>query len=227
MTRLPILVVLLIALGGCADAERLVRNTVGTLPVGAAMEPGIDRPGSDYRNFDVNNAGPAACQRACEGDATCRAWTHTEPGMQAPGGMCWLKDAVPAPVRTPGMTSGVMRSTGSAGSTGSTGAVVNVAGRWDSDWSDDPIVLRQTGTQVTGTYDNQRGAIEGTLRGNVLEGYYIGPSSRQCDTARNGSRTWGRIRFTFVSNDRWEGRYGYCDDAVTESSGPWEGTRIR
>lgn len=211
---------LLLTLAGCADAERLIRDTAGSFPTNTAMEPGYDRPGSDYHSFDVNNAGPTACQSACQNDGTCRAWTHTEPGLQSDGGMCWLKDAVPDRVRTSGMTSGVVSGTSTASS-----PVASVAGSWDTEWSD-TMTLRQTGTEVTGTYDGS-GTIEGTLRGNVLEGYYVGASSRQCATTRNGSRTWGRIRWVFTSNDRFEGRYSYCDEAIGESDGPWRGTRVR
>ncbi|MEM0963730.1 MAG: PAN domain-containing protein [Bacteroidota bacterium] len=74
---------------------------------GAAVEAGIDRPGADYRSFDAGGAGYAVCQAACASATECRAWTHTAPGIQSEGGMCWLKNAVPEPVQREGTTSGV------------------------------------------------------------------------------------------------------------------------
>jgi hypothetical protein len=57
-------------------------------PAGAGLswEPSTDRPGSDYRNFDVRL--PQDCREACARDPRCRAFTDR-------GGRCWLKEAVP------------------------------------------------------------------------------------------------------------------------------------
>ena len=54
-----------------------------------------DRPGEDYRSFDLGRADAALCQAACGLDARCRAWTYVEPGRQGGRARCWLKDAVP------------------------------------------------------------------------------------------------------------------------------------
>ena len=54
-----------------------------------------DRPGKDYKNFDLDS-NFNICEAACNGDATCRAWTFVKPGEQGPKGRCWLKTTVPA-----------------------------------------------------------------------------------------------------------------------------------
>lgn len=59
------------------------------------MEADTNRFGSDYRGFDAPNA--QLCQTACANEAVCRAWTWVKPGIQGPGGKCWLKNAVAAP----------------------------------------------------------------------------------------------------------------------------------
>jgi hypothetical protein len=65
----------------------------------AAREPGWDRPGLDYRSFDLRRPRDYLCSMACRRDYRCRAWTYVRPGVQGPRARCWLKYAVPAPVR--------------------------------------------------------------------------------------------------------------------------------
>jgi hypothetical protein len=64
---------------------------------GLSWEPGTDRPGSDYRNFDVRL--PHDCREACARDPRCRAFTDR-------GGRCWLKERVPMAVADACCTSG-------------------------------------------------------------------------------------------------------------------------
>jgi hypothetical protein len=59
-------------------------------------EPGTDRPGGDYRNFNLDRADYRLCQTECNRDARCRAWTYVRPGVQDPThARCWLKSSVP------------------------------------------------------------------------------------------------------------------------------------
>ena len=67
-----------------------------------AMQGRVDRPGSDFANFDLPSADPLLCQGECGRNGSCRAWTYVEPqGVAAPH--CWLKNAVPGGVGN-GMT---------------------------------------------------------------------------------------------------------------------------
>lgn len=68
-------------------------------------EDRIDRPGSDYKNFATNAW--ATCEAACAEDGTCASWTYVRPGVQGPGGKCWLKNRVARPVASPSAVSGV------------------------------------------------------------------------------------------------------------------------
>lgn len=70
-----------------------------------SLEPGVDRPGSDYTHFDATGA--LACQASCATDASCKAFTFVNPGIQAPAGQCWLKSAVPPGQPAYCCTSGV------------------------------------------------------------------------------------------------------------------------
>jgi len=60
---------------------------------GKGMEPGINRPGGDYRNIVF---GPEYCRDLCNEDSQCRAWTFVKPGVQGEHARCWLKSSVPA-----------------------------------------------------------------------------------------------------------------------------------
>jgi hypothetical protein len=74
------------------------------------LEFGVDRPGRDYRNFDLPANDPALCQNACFGEAQCKAFTFVRPGIQGPSARCWLKNQVPNPVNNACCVSGVTRA---------------------------------------------------------------------------------------------------------------------
>ena len=60
----------------------------------AGMERNTDRPGLDYRSFEVR-ADPRICRDQCEAEQPCLAWTYVVPGVQGTYARCWLKTAVP------------------------------------------------------------------------------------------------------------------------------------
>lgn len=64
-------------------------------PIGNQLEHGYNRRGSDYTNFPIKTGSPITCQKACEEDSSCQAWTYVRPGIQANTAMCWLKDTIP------------------------------------------------------------------------------------------------------------------------------------
>jgi hypothetical protein len=65
---------------------------------------GFNLPGSDYDNFSAGS--PMLCMQTCAGDWRCRAWTWVKPGIQEPGGHCWLKHRVPNLVKDSCCNSG-------------------------------------------------------------------------------------------------------------------------
>jgi hypothetical protein len=76
-----------------------------------AWEENTDRPGMDYKNFDLTAADPALCENACKGDATCKAWTYVKPGIQGRAARCWLKNNVPTAKNNQCCVSGVKQLT--------------------------------------------------------------------------------------------------------------------
>ena len=85
---LPVLALASLLAGSAAasDADQLEYNT--------------DRPGSDYRDFDLlggaaRDAGLKQCLVECERDSQCVALTYVRAGVQGPSPRCWLKDRVP------------------------------------------------------------------------------------------------------------------------------------
>jgi hypothetical protein len=72
------------------------------------MEQDVNRPGRDYRNFDLPAADPALCRDACVRDPQCKAWTYVKPNtVQGPVARCWLKNAAPSPGQNACCVSGV------------------------------------------------------------------------------------------------------------------------
>jgi PAN domain len=72
-------------------------------------EANVDRPGMDYKSFDLPKSTASLCEQACTDDRACRAWTYVVPGVQGPSARCWLKKGVPNPVANNCCTSGVLR----------------------------------------------------------------------------------------------------------------------
>ena len=93
--------------GCCASG---VRGTGVIEPKNGLIEFGIDRFGGDYRHFDVPTDGTGkTCQRACEADATCRAWTYVRPGYLGQSAVCYLKNHITRPMRKACCLAGVVR----------------------------------------------------------------------------------------------------------------------
>lgn len=63
---------------------------------GPYTELDTNRPGNDYKNFDLSPTTNAnICEVSCNNDAKCIAWTFVRPGIQGANARCWLKTSVP------------------------------------------------------------------------------------------------------------------------------------
>ncbi len=69
------------------------------------QEQNIDRPGGDYKSYDLAVDSVLSCQLDCDRDPQCRAYTYVKPGYQGPYARCWLKNTVPAAVPSDCCTS--------------------------------------------------------------------------------------------------------------------------
>lgn len=84
--------------GGSTDGERSSAPTETAVPAAGTMELDTDRPGHNYKDFDLSDADPELCQRACDEDPKCKAWTYVKPNTtQGSQPRCWLKHTVPGP----------------------------------------------------------------------------------------------------------------------------------
>ena len=93
---------------GCAISLGFVAFLIATISISfAAPEWGVDRPGRDYKNFNLPSDTPSLCEQACNSEAQCQAWTFVRPGFQGPAARCWLKNAIPAPKTDSCCVSGV------------------------------------------------------------------------------------------------------------------------
>jgi hypothetical protein len=61
----------------------------------ADMEADTNRPGMDYKDFDLSEANPELCRSACLADPQCLAYTYVKPGIQSDSAHCWLKSGAP------------------------------------------------------------------------------------------------------------------------------------
>lgn len=66
---------------------------------------GTDMPGFDYRNFPLAVSRWQECQKHCEDETRCQAWTYVHPRGGQPA-HCWLKDRVPDRVSSSCCVSG-------------------------------------------------------------------------------------------------------------------------
>jgi uncharacterized membrane protein len=71
------------------------------------LEANVDRPGRDYKDFDLAAADPNACQAECQKDGQCQAWTYVKPGVQGASARCWLKSGVADAQTSNCCTSGI------------------------------------------------------------------------------------------------------------------------
>ena len=75
----------------------------------AAMETAVNRPGSDYKDFELASAEPKLCMAACLKESECKSWTYVKPGVQGEKAHCWLKNEVPDPDPNEDCVSGVKK----------------------------------------------------------------------------------------------------------------------
>lgn len=142
----------------------------------AGFEYDIDRPGSDYRNFELTSPDPALCSAQCAQEGQCQAWTYVKPGVQGTLARCWLKDRVPSPV--PGATFAISGVKGGATQPGPPG---NFAGRWDVILYG-VVIFTQDGDRVSGTYTHSGGGtLTGTVQGSMLRGQTLHNDGRRCE----------------------------------------------
>jgi hypothetical protein len=73
----------------------------------ADMEPDTNRPGMDYKDFDLSSPDPNLCRSACLSESGCLAYTYVKPGIQGASAHCWLKTGVPPAVPDACCISGV------------------------------------------------------------------------------------------------------------------------
>jgi len=93
-----------------APMEAVIAGPI-TVPqaVSVTLEPNTDRPGHNYRNFELSDASPELCRDACATDPNCRAYTYVKPGIQGGSPRCWLKDDVARTTNAPCCVSGIKR----------------------------------------------------------------------------------------------------------------------
>jgi hypothetical protein len=103
---------------------------------------------------------------------------------------------------------------------------VTFAGSWNTDFG--KMTLNVSNGQTSGTYTSDNGRVQGSVSGQILDGYWIeNNSSRKCSTAKQDSFYWGRIKYTLEPNGKnFKGQWSYCEDPITGSSAAWNGNKL-
>ncbi len=61
----------------------------------SCLEYGMDRFGSDFERYSLEEADPEICLRYCLENTDCKAFTYVEPDVQESNAVCYLKSSVP------------------------------------------------------------------------------------------------------------------------------------
>ena len=96
--------------GAWANSVYKIHNPKRPAMIPKGIEVGIDRLGGDYKSFNLPYPDYRLCQKACEKDRKCKAWTYVKPfTIQGPIPKCWLKSQVPNPIHNSACISGVKK----------------------------------------------------------------------------------------------------------------------
>lgn len=102
-------------------------------------------------------------------------------------------------------------------------AKIEILGIWRAD-AGRLTVLRKVDGAILGSYTSDGGRIQGVFTSDtVFEGYWIeNDSNRTCDTAKDGSKHWGRLRIEFGSSDRnaFDAKWAYCGETYWHGNWP-------
>jgi len=75
-----------------------------------SIEQETDRPGKDYKSFDVPSSDVRKCKEPCARDKNCKAYTFVKAGVPGRLARCYLKSSVPDARRNSCCISGVKQS---------------------------------------------------------------------------------------------------------------------
>lgn len=73
----------------------------------AGLEVGVDRPGSNFDEFEMDVGDPRVCRDACLAQSQCDAFAYRRAVYRSDRAYCWLKDDVPQSEPLEGFISGV------------------------------------------------------------------------------------------------------------------------
>lgn len=85
---------------------------------------------------------------------------------------------------------------------------------------------KQPSASIYARYSQDDGRLLVQWKGQILDGAWVEKSSaKRCDTAVDGSRHWGRVRFVFDPKfEQFTGQWSYCDAPLGST---WTGQRLK
>lgn len=93
---------------GPADEEKEDKGDVDVDQPDVTVESATDRPGDDYRDYEMTDPDASKCALDCAGDAKCQAYTFVKPSGGKPG-RCRLKSRPASKVPSDCCVSGVKK----------------------------------------------------------------------------------------------------------------------
>ncbi len=164
---------------------------------GLTAEDNTDRPGADYKNFDLPQPNWTLCRDACANDGNCRAYTYVKPGAQGAAARCWLKSSAPAAVQNGCCISGVRSGGGSTGG----GGGGTLSGDWNIKCCNDELawtlyITKQEGNTFSGSFSSVSGG------GFVTNGQVRGSNVEFDRSEGEGGRGWKQHWAAQLVNDR-------------------------
>jgi len=175
----------------------------GSGPLDPDVELNTDRPGFDYRSFDLATADANLCRAQCDAESPCLSWTYVAPGVQGAYARCWLKKAVPQQMANGCCISGVKRL-GQARVASTDNTRGGAASHWSHNGSS--LYLVAEGDRRRFYYEAPRPGIatQGVERGTLLF---------------DGQRVGNNYQGTAYVFDRQCGKFPYAvSGAVSEGS---------
>jgi hypothetical protein len=229
---------------GFVEIKGVKTGTAVTEPITPGMEVNIDRPGLDYRSFDLPSADPGLCKSACETETNCKAYTYVRPGFQGAKARCWLKSNVPNPVNAACCVSGVKTQSAQHGLPSVTDPVIyfngNIAGVQNGPTRETTFTINAS-HRVTFIYTYHyfnNGKLPGTIALRHSDGTVYGPWQAEGALGQGGVKNaYWFVRpnveikagtYTVVDSDKatWSHNSGSSGAGFVEIKGVKTGTAV-
>ena len=194
------------------------------------IEGHTDSDGSDAHNLDLSERRAAAVREALDRIGALGAGLAVDTVGYGESRPTAPNDSAANKQKNRRVEILVVPSVASAAETPDASLIDNTRPGVHGEWTrgDHKLTLAvDEARSVVGTYTSDEGRIFGTVQDRVVEGYWVEKGSKvACDSEKDGSRHWGRLRMEFDPDFvRYKAQWSYCDEQSWRGSydGRWTG----